>query len=122
MIAGLILSLMIPVPQGATSACTSPVPAERIAGTWRHDFVGAEWTFELTQVNGGWSGRYRSPKTGAWHPLAAMGVSGGCATLTMPSQPKVIYRVAAGADGTTLTGEVEIEGLMTRPATMRRAS
>lgn len=123
MIATILLGLLSPAAAPAPApTCASTQPADRIAGRWVGDFAGADWTFELTRNPTGWSGRYQSSRAQVWRPLETVSATGGCATFSLKSEPRVTFVLTLDADGTTLTGNVDIADRATLPFAAKRAS
>lgn len=123
MIATVLLAMISPAAVATPMpACTSAQPAERVAGRWIGAFAGADWTFELTRDAAGWSGRYQSSKAQVWRPLEAVSVTGGCATFSLKSEPRLTFVLALEADGTTLAGNLDIAGHATLPFAAKRTS
>lgn len=123
MIATILLATASPaVAPAPAPTCASTQPADRLAGRWVGTFAGADWTFELTRDAKGWSGRYQSSRAQVWRPLEAVSVTGGCATFSLKSEPRVTFVVTLDADGTTLTGDVDIADRATLPFAAKRVS
>jgi len=122
-IAALLLMLATPAPSAeAELPCASSQPAERLAGQWTGPFAGADWTFELTRNEKGWSGRYRTTRGPNWHPLERLSVSGGCVSFGLPSQPPVSFHLTLGSDGRTLAGQIAMAGHLSLPFSAVRGS
>ncbi|MGN5375317.1 hypothetical protein [Sphingomonas hankookensis] len=107
-------------PAAPAAPCTAPGSAERVAGQWTGSFAGADWTFDLVPEGEGWRGRHRTTKAPTWKPLEAVAVTGGCATFSLQSQPRVTFALALAPDGSAMAGDVTIAGLATLPFTARR--
>ncbi|HET9511554.1 MAG TPA: hypothetical protein VFO80_10440 [Sphingomonas sp.] len=122
MIATILLTVMSPVAAVPAPACASAQPADRVAGRWAGAFAGADWTFELTRDASGWSGRYQSSKAQVWRPLDGVSVTGGCATFSLKSEPRLTFILVLDAGGTTLTGDLDIAGHATLPFAAQRTS
>ena len=123
MIATILLAMASPAAALAPpTTCDSTHPADHVAGRWIGEFAGADWTFELTRNATGWSGRYQSSRAPVWRPLEVVSVTGGCATFSLKSEPRVTFVVTLDAGGTALTGDVQIAGLATLPFAAKRTS
>lgn len=123
MIATILLAMALPAaPPVPAPTCASTQPADHVAGRWIGEFAGADWTFELTRNATGWSGRYQSSRAQVWRPLEAVSVTGGCATFSLKSEPRVTFVVTLDAGNTTLAGDANIAGLATLPFAAKRAS
>jgi len=123
MIATILFAMAPPAAAPAPApACASTQPTDRLVGHWIGAFAGADWTFELTRNATGWSGRYRSSRAPVWRPLEALSVTGGCATFSLKSEPRVTFVVTLDAGGTALTGDVHIASLTTLPFAAKRTS
>lgn len=125
MIATILLAVTLPVPVPAPvprPTCASTQSADRVAGRWIGAFAGADWTFELSRDAAGWSGRYQSSRAPIWRPLEAVSVTGGCATFSLQSEPRVSFAVTLDAAGTTLAGDLDIAGHATLPFAAKRTS
>ena len=99
MIPTILLAMALPaVAPVPAPACASHQPADHVAGRWIGEFAGADWTFELTRNATGWSGRYQSSRAQGWRPLEAVSVTGGCATFSLKSEPRVTFVVTLDAE------------------------
>jgi len=121
----LLLALMppaaTPVPV-AVPTCASMRSAGDLAGRWTGPFAGTDWTFELVREGAGWSGRFQTGKAQSWRPLEAVSVTGGCATFSLKSEPRLTFVLALDEAGTTLTGDIEIAGRATLPFAAARGA
>lgn len=123
MIATILLAMALPAAAPAPApTCQSTQPADHMAGRWIGEFAGADWTFELTRNATGWSGRYLSSRAQVWRPLEAVSVTGGCATFSLKSEPRVTFVVTLDDGGAALAGDVNIAGLATLPFAAKRTS
>ncbi len=106
----------------APAICTSSLPADRVAGRWTGSFAGTDWTFELTREGEAWVGRYQTSKVSIWRPLESVSVTGGCATFSVKSEPRLTFDLALEAAGESLSGEVAIAGHVSLPFAAKRVS
>lgn len=123
MITTIILALARPVAAPVPATASLSVQAsDRIVGRWVGEFAGADWTFELTRTDAGWSGRYQSSRAQTWRALEEVSVTGDTARFSLKSQPRLTFILTPDAAGATLAGNVEIDGVATLPFTAKRAA
>jgi hypothetical protein len=104
----------------AAASAQAPV-ASSIEGSWIGPFVGFEWTFELKRQDGGWSGRCMSSKTGNWHNLKSVKVSGSSVSFEMEATPVIRFELEMSSSGRDLSGLVDIGSARKLPfAAVRR--
>lgn len=111
-----------------TMAALGPVsiavanPAPSVAGTWQGAFLGTNFTFEFSRTASGWTGRYRSDKSGKWADLQAVAVTEATVRFAFQSQPPSTFTLMLDAAGQTLTGDAKFGEHAVLPLALTRAS
>lgn len=92
------------------------------SGTWRGSFLQREWTFEFTNEEGRWSGRYIRSDGPRWHPLADVAIVGRSVSFSIASQPRIRFALELETGSRTMSGTVTIDGYGTVPFSAARPS
>lgn len=120
--AAIVLVSCLVAPAASSSAVAQTPVASRVEGSWTGPFAQADWTFEFTRQDGGWSGRYMSSKYNKWHDLRSVTVSGNTVTFEIVSKPVLRFDLEVVSSGKDLSGTMSIGGGMTRPFSAVRRS
>lgn len=110
------------VPGSIAAADPVPSPAPSVAGTWTGAFLGTNFTFEFSQSADGWTGRYRSDKSGKWADLQAITVTAGTVRFAFKSQPPSTFTLTLDAAGKILSGGAKFGEHPPLPLALTRAS
>ncbi len=97
-------------------------PAPSIAGFWKGPWVGTNFVFEFRQAGNGWTGRYRSDKSGKWADLQNVSFSGDTVRFSFASTPPSSLTLKIDSAGKILTGSAKIGPHPPLPLTLSRAS
>lgn len=103
-----------------SSAVAAPAPS--IAGSWKGPWVGTNFVFEFRQAGNGWTGRYRSDKSGKWADLHNVSFSGDTVRFSFASQPPSVLTLKIDPAGKVLKGSAKIGPHPPLPMTLSRAS
>jgi hypothetical protein len=101
---------------------TAAAAAPSIAGSWKGPWVGTNFVFEFRQVGNGWTGRYRSDKSGTWNALHDLTVSGDTVRFSFASKPPSVLTLKMDRAGKVLNGSAKIGPHPPLPLTLSRAS
>ena len=110
------------------AAICSPVsvaiaaPAPSVAGSWKGPFLSTNFVFEFTQAGNGWTGRYRSDKSGKWVALQNISVADGTVRFSFESQPPSSFALKIDPAGKALNGTAKFGPHPPLPMTLTRAS
>lgn len=96
--------------------------ASGVEGSWTGPFAQADWTFEFTRQDGGWSGRYMSSKYNKWHDLHSVTVSGNSVTFEIKSEPVLRFDLEIDSSGQGISGTMSVGSGLTRPFSAVRRS
>jgi hypothetical protein len=113
-----VVSTVISVP--ISTAVAAPAPS--IAGSWKGPWVGTNFVFEFKQAGKGWTGRYRSDKSGKWDDLLNVSVGGNTVRFSFESTPPSIITLKVDPAGKVLRGSARIGPHPPLPLTLSRAS
>jgi hypothetical protein len=111
-----------------TTAVFSPAamavaaPASPIAGAWQGPFLSTNFIFEFQQAGNGWTGRYRSDKSGKWADLQNVVVADGTIRFSFESQPPSSFELTVDKGGKALKGSAKFGPHAALPLTLTRAS
>jgi hypothetical protein len=110
------------------AAICSPVsvalaaPAPTLAGSWKGPFLSTNFIFEFSQAGAGWTGRYRSDKSGKWVPLQNISVVDGVLRFSFESQPPSSFTFKMDPAGKALNGTAKFGPHPPLPLTLTRSS
>lgn len=117
-----VLALSIADPSTTAFANTQSDERSIAAGAWTGKFLQRDWTFELKQENGEWSGQYMRSDTGNWHPLNDLVISGLSVSFSIESKPQVSFALEVDKKKANMSGAVTIDGVATIPFSAARKS
>lgn len=113
-----VVSTLMFSPISAAAATAAP----SIAGSWKGPWVGTNFIFEFRQAATGWTGRYRSDKSGKWNDLHDLSVSGDTVRFSFASKPPSVLTLKIDRSGKVLSGSAKIGPHRPLPLTLSRAS
>jgi hypothetical protein len=116
--AAAVVSTVIFAPISTVAAA----PAPTIAGSWKGPWVGTNFVFEFRQAGNGWTGRYRSDRSGKWGDLQNIIVSGDTVRFSFESTPPSRLTLKIDRAGKVLRGSAVFGPHPPLPLTLSRAS
>lgn len=109
-------------PVSVVLAAPAPAPAPSLAGSWKGPFLSTNFIFEFSQAGTGWTGRYRSDKSGKWVPLQNVSVVDGVLRFSFESQPPSSFTLKLDGAGKALNGTAKFGPHPPLPLTLTRSS
>lgn len=119
--AAIFLVPCLVAPAASSSAIAQTPVASGVEGSWTGPFAQADWTFEFTRRDGGWSGRYMSSKNNKWDDLHLLTVSGNSVTFEIRSEPVLRFKLETDTAGQGLSGTLNIFGRTLPFSAIRRS-
>ena len=105
---------------GGSASVAVAAPAPSFAGAWKGPFLSTQFIFEFKQAGTGWTGRYRSDKSGKWADLQNISVADGTLRFSFQSQPPSSFALKLDKSGKALNGTAKFGPHPPLPLTLTR--